>query len=150
MKEEKKYFYEIKSDEWNILSIVLLIIMIGLTFLFIKLFNIPFNLNGNNLKWIYIFLFPYLVIHEILHSIGYVVNGAKFKRITLSGNLPDITEAYYGKKTIQSRNKKAHGSYDQLNLYKQGYLPSWAYLELFRRTWQALLLRLGGACPWGL
>ena len=82
MKEEKKYFFELKSDELNILSIVLLIIMIGLTFLFIKLFNIPFNLNGNNLKLIYIFLFPYLVIHEILHSIGYVVNGAKFKRIT--------------------------------------------------------------------
>ena len=77
MKKEKKYFYEMDTNLLNIFSIIILAIMIILTAIFYNL-----DIIDNNLILLLLTMVPYLVLHEILHSIGYVVNGAKFNRIT--------------------------------------------------------------------
>ena len=77
--EEKKYFYEMDSKWLNIISVILLVIMLFLTFTFT---DISMDTINDNLLLLLLTMVPYLIFHEILHSIGYVVNGAKFNRIT--------------------------------------------------------------------
>ena len=77
MKKEKRYFYEMNTNLLNIVSMVILALMIGLTALIYRL-----DILEDNLTLLLLTMVPYLVLHEILHSIGYVVNGAKFNRIT--------------------------------------------------------------------
>lgn len=75
--KEKKYFYEMDSVALNVISIVLLVIMLVITKIIYGL-----DISRTNYNIGLILLIPYLLLHEILHSIGYVVNGAKFNRIT--------------------------------------------------------------------
>ena len=77
--EEKKYFYEMDSTILNVLSIILLVIMLFVTFTFT---GINMETINDNLLILLLTMIPYFVFHEILHSIGYVVNGAKFDRVT--------------------------------------------------------------------
>lgn len=85
--KEKKYFYEMNSSYLNILSIVLFIFMIILTFLIITIFNLNISFNNYNMSIVYFLLFPYMIIHEILHSVGYVINGVNFKNISYGMHL---------------------------------------------------------------
>lgn len=82
--KEKKYFYEMDSNLLNIVSCVLLVIILFITFTFT---DISMESVNDNLLLVLLLLIPYLVFHEILHSIGYVVNGAKFNRITYGVHL---------------------------------------------------------------
>jgi len=75
--QEKKYFYEMDSVALNVISIVLLVIILVITKIIYGL-----DISRTNYNIGLILLIPYLVLHEILHSIAYVVNGAKFNRIT--------------------------------------------------------------------
>ena len=86
-KKENKYFYKMSGSLINGGSLALLAIMIILTFLIFKLTNFRFELDSIDYAWSYIFLIPYFIFHEILHSIGYVVNGADFKRITYGAHI---------------------------------------------------------------
>lgn len=80
--KEKKYFYEMNSSYLNILSIALFVFMIMLTVIIIKVFNLNIEINNFNMSITYFLLFPYMMVHEILHSIGYVINGVKFNKIS--------------------------------------------------------------------
>ena len=82
MKKDNKYFYEMKTGFLNTISIIILLVMVLTTFLIFKLTNMNFEISELDYFIVMIALFPYFFIHEILHSIGYVVNGAKFKNIT--------------------------------------------------------------------
>lgn len=75
--QEKKYFYEMDSVALNVISIVLLVIILVITKIIYGL-----DISRTNYNIGLILLIPYLVLHEILHSVAYVVNGAKFNRIT--------------------------------------------------------------------
>ena len=84
---EKKYFYEMDSKKLNGISLLLLLIIVIITIVVGKLLNYSYDMD-NFQFWVTSLLFiPYFIFHEILHSIGYVVNGAKFKNITYGMHL---------------------------------------------------------------
>ncbi len=82
MNKENKYFYEMKPVILNTLSFLLLIIMIAITYLIIDLSNMSITMTNRDLNIMWLLIIPYFIFHEVLHSIGYTVNGADFKRIT--------------------------------------------------------------------
>jgi len=82
-KQEKKYYlFKMNLKTLNILSIILLIVMLGIGYLFYHdIFKDIMNVEVNVGVFLLLFML-YTIFHEILHSISYVINGAKFKRIT--------------------------------------------------------------------
>ena len=85
--KEKKYIYEMKSLPLNIISIIIFIILVVITYLLYIILNYKFNINSLDYQITFILLMPYFIFHEILHSIGYVINGANFKNITYGMHL---------------------------------------------------------------
>lgn len=85
--EEKKYFYEMKSVYLNVISVVIMIIMFLITGLIMKLTGMSIVMNGKELGIFLALCLPYFMFHEVLHAIGYTVNGAKFNRITFGIHL---------------------------------------------------------------
>lgn len=82
MNKEKTCLYEMKSSVINILPFVVAVIIFIITFLIIKVFNINFKVTNIDFIVTMLLYIPYTIIHEILHSIGYVINGAQLKNIT--------------------------------------------------------------------
>lgn len=80
MKKKKYYLFEMKMTTLNIVSLVLFFVMVGITLCLYKMgilqnWNYPIGI-------FFILMIPYLILHEILHSIAYVLHGADFKNIT--------------------------------------------------------------------
>lgn len=87
MEKENKYFYEMKSVYLNIVSFILIFIMVIITTLLVHISDKFIILSDFDINLILLALIPYFIFHEILHSIGYVVNGAKYKNITFGMHL---------------------------------------------------------------
>ena len=87
MKEEKTYFFEMEPMLLNILCMLLIVVMALVTLLIVKVFNIETNISDFEISLLIVLLIPYFVLHEILHSIGYIVNGANPKYITFGVHL---------------------------------------------------------------
>ncbi len=98
--KKKYYLFEMKGAFLQILSIVILIIMGLLTFLIYK----PINVSDIDFIIIFLIMIPYLVVHEILHSISYVLNGAKFKNVTYGVHLEKGVLCCLCKQNISKRN----------------------------------------------
>lgn len=67
----------------NIISIVIMVLMFILTLSITG----SFQMNGTDPAIMLLLLIPYLCFHEVLHSIGYVLCGANFKRITYGAHI---------------------------------------------------------------
>lgn len=86
MKNSKKKYYIFSLDMMflNIFSFVLLFLVIGLTILIDKEFlidSVIYTFAIERLFKTFILVIGYLMLHEILHSIGYYIYGAKYKNI---------------------------------------------------------------------
>ena len=104
MKKEKTFFYEMQEVYLNIFSFLLMLLLIILTFIVIHIFNIEFILDNHTVILILILLIPYFVFHEILHSLGYVINGAKFKNITYGIHLEKSILCCSCKQRVDKKN----------------------------------------------
>lgn len=82
--KKKYYLFEINSLALNVVSIIIMIVLLLLTQIILtnQTINIMEVMSDSLL-----FLIPYFVFHEILHSIGYVVTGANFKYITYGAHI---------------------------------------------------------------
>lgn len=82
MKKTNKtyYLFEMNPIILNTVSFGILIIMLIIT-LFVHM-NISDMFVGKSMGIILILSIPYLILHELLHSLAYVIHGAKFNRIT--------------------------------------------------------------------
>ena len=82
--KQKYYLFEINSLALNVVSIIIMIVLLLLTQIILtnQTINIMEVMSDSLL-----FLIPYFVFHEILHSIGYVVTGANFKYITYGAHI---------------------------------------------------------------
>ena len=98
--KKKYYLFEMKGVFLQVLSIVILVIMGLLTFLIYK----PINVSDIDFIIIFLLMIPYLVVHEILHSISYVLNGAKFKNVTYGVHLEKGVLCCLCKQNISKRN----------------------------------------------
>lgn len=81
MKKKDYYIYKMDLAYLNVLSIVLLFGLLIFNQYVVKynLFNKIFEMD--NLFDLVFFYFIYTLIHELLHSFSYVLNGAKFKKV---------------------------------------------------------------------
>lgn len=77
---KKYYLYELDVLKLNIISIVVFLVAILSSFIF---YQGSLSIELNNLN-IFLFLLMYIgwcILHEIIHSIAYVINGASYKKI---------------------------------------------------------------------
>lgn len=87
MKDKKYYIFRMKLPTLNILSIVLLILMIIITYLINKISNINFSIHNKEITIIFISYIFYMIAHELLHGISYVLHGASPKNITFGAHI---------------------------------------------------------------
>lgn len=85
MKDKKYYIYEMKMGVLNVVSLLLFFLMIVLTF-FLYQKRILTNWDYP-VGLLFILMIPYLILHEVLHSIAYVLLGADYKNITYGAHL---------------------------------------------------------------
>lgn len=93
---KKEYILEYDLVFVNILSIIILLIMIGLTVFLCKIFpkvgsNITSIINNEKFTTTYVIflvaMILWMVLHEIIHSIGYQAMGAKRENIVFGAAL---------------------------------------------------------------
>lgn len=80
-KKSKKYIFNYNMMFINIISILIFILMVIITFFMYKIFNKNFSIIGKEIVFI-ILLMCWFVIHEIIHGLFYIINGAKKENIT--------------------------------------------------------------------
>lgn len=80
----KKYnLFEMKMKYINILCIIIVVIL-----LIVTPFILPsYSTSDINFIQLLIFAIPYFILHEIIHSIAYVLCGANFKNVTYGAHL---------------------------------------------------------------
>ena len=82
-KNNRRYLlYQMDVNVISIVSIILLIAFVLVVFLIDKgsIYNLV-NLINMNYVVLFISIFGYLVLHELLHSLAYVIYGGKFNKI---------------------------------------------------------------------
>lgn len=102
MKQEKNYFYEMKSLPTNLVGLVIMIPFIVIALVF-RMSELETAFDSKYLL-IMVLIIPYIVLHELLHSLAYVVNGAKFKNITYGAHLEKGILCCSCKQLITKRN----------------------------------------------
>ena len=100
MSKKKYYLFRIKELELNVVSILLLVLMLLIT---ISL-EIPININDSNYALSFALMIPYLLLHEVLHSVSYCLNGAKFKNVTYGAHLEKGVLCCLCKQNITRKN----------------------------------------------
>lgn len=101
-KESQKYYvFEMNMTILNILSFVL---FIGLMILSFWLDPTTANLSNINLVVLLVFYVGYMILHELLHSLGYVLNGASFKKIVYGAYIEKGVFYCLCKQDISKRN----------------------------------------------
>lgn len=98
--KKKYYLFEMDMVWLQIISAVLLVLMF-----FVTLYVYPeFNILDKSFAIAFILMIPYMILHEILHSISYVMNGAKFKNITYGVHLDKGVLCCLCKQNITKKN----------------------------------------------
>ena len=101
MKQEKKYYiFEMNGVILQLISIIILVIMIILT----AYLSAKIIITNKDLELIFLFIIPYLILHELLHSIAYVINGAQFQNITYGAHLEKGILCCLCKQNVSKRN----------------------------------------------
>ena len=77
--KKRYYLFKLNLTALNILSIIILVFLLIISSLFFE-FNIM-NLSNNWFGLLFWYL-VYAFIHEVLHAFSYVINGAKFNKVT--------------------------------------------------------------------
>lgn len=77
--KKRYYLFKLNLTILNILSIIIFVFMLIISSIF---FNFDFlNLSSNWFGLLFWYLL-YTFLHEILHAISYILNGAKFNKVT--------------------------------------------------------------------
>lgn len=103
MDKKKYYLFQIDVVFLNIVCTLLLVFMLALTFFIDKNFiHVILNdINFGILLFLYLF---YMFLHEIIHSIAYVLNGAKFDKIVYGIHLEHGVFCCLCKQNVSKRN----------------------------------------------
>ena len=101
--KKKYYIFEMDSKILNTISVIFFAIIIILSYLINKELLIT-SFNINNYVVLLLLLLGYLCLHEFLHSIAYVIYGAKYKNITYGIALEKGVMYCLCKQNITKRN----------------------------------------------
>lgn len=99
--KKKYYLFEMKTGALNIVSLVLFFGLLVLTGNLLQDQTIDL---GDLMAKSLLFMIPYFVFHEILHSISYVLHGADFKNITYGAHLEKGVLCCLCKQNVSKRN----------------------------------------------
>ena len=102
MKENYYYLFKMNTLFLNVFALVLMILCCGLFYLIYG--NNSFEVFNNNVDLACIVFLPYLLLHELLHSIAYVIHGGKFKNITYGIHLEKGILCCLCKQNIDKKN----------------------------------------------
>lgn len=101
-KDNKKYYiFEMNMTIINILSLILLAICMAASFIIAPK---TADLKNINLVILLVFYVGYMFLHELLHSLGYVLNKASFKKIVYGAYLEKGVLYCLCKQNISKRN----------------------------------------------
>lgn len=87
---KKYHIFKINLTTLNVISIVILILCFGITALFFPSNMKDMAMLFDNIKFCLLLLplmICYFTLHELLHALGYIVNGANPKKITFGAEL---------------------------------------------------------------
>ena len=99
--KKKYYLFEMKAGTLNIVSMVLFFALLLLTGNILQDQTIELSdLMSKSM----LYMIPYFVFHEILHSISYVLHGADFKNITYGAHLEKGILCCLCKQNVSKRN----------------------------------------------
>lgn len=97
--KKKYYIFEMDMAWLQVISTILLIVLVILTY-----YINPSFLSLNTFGIAFIIMIPYMVLHELLHSLSYILNGAKFSNITYGMHLEKGILCCLCKQNISKRN----------------------------------------------
>lgn len=100
MSKKKYYLFQLKTMELNVVSLILIVLM----FLITIALQVPFEIDDKTFAITFAFMVPYFLLHEILHSVSYVLNGAKFKNVTYGAHLEKGVLCCLCKQNITRKN----------------------------------------------
>lgn len=100
--KKKYYLFKMNMNFLNIFSIVLIFLSIGVFYLIYQ--NDSFMVFNQVYGYFVIIYIPYLVFHELLHSLAYVLYGADFKNITYGAHLEKGVLCCLCKQNISKKN----------------------------------------------
>lgn len=100
LNQKKYYLYQMDISISNIFSIIIYIFL----FLLVYLVKDFFQFSIENFYISVALMIPYLILHELIHSLSYVVNGANFKNITYGCHLEKSILCCLCKQNITKKN----------------------------------------------
>ena len=104
MKGKKKYYvFEIDVLILNIICTLIMVLLFGVSYLFFRDFVLGIFDNINIVNFIILYLL-YMVLHEIIHSVGYVLYGGDFKKIVYGVQLESGVFYCLCKQNIKRKN----------------------------------------------
>ena len=87
-KSKKHYLFEMELIPLNVIATVIFFAGIILFILLLNLSDLKISFDFNtDYKYLMILLVPYFALHEILHFIGYYLNGADASKLTFGVHL---------------------------------------------------------------
>ena len=100
----KKDYYLFRMNTFFLNGFSFVIIILCLILFFSIYGDDSIDILNKNLNLVLILYLPYLIIHELLHSIAYVIYGAKFKNITYGIHLEKGVLCCLCKQNINKKN----------------------------------------------
>ena len=102
--KEMKYYYMFQMNT-SFLNVFTIILMLIATFIFYLIYGSnSMDVFNDSFTLVMILYIPYLLLHEILHSISYCIYGADFKNITYGAHLEKGVLCCLCKQNINKRN----------------------------------------------
>jgi hypothetical protein len=103
-KYTKRYYYMFKMNTYFLNGFSLVLIAICCLFFYLLYGNNTIPILRENMSIVVFLYIPYLVLHEQLHSLAYVIYGADFKNITYGVHLEKGILCCLCKQRINKRN----------------------------------------------
>jgi len=100
----KKDYYLFRMNTFFLNGFSFVIIILCLILFFSIYGDDSIDILNKNLNLVLILYLPYLIIHELLHSVAYVIYGAKFKNITYGIHLEKGVLCCLCKQNINKKN----------------------------------------------
>lgn len=98
--EPKYYIFKMDAVTLQITSTILLVVMV----IFTISIDVDLSIYNKDFAIAFIFMIPYLILHELLHSLSYVIHGADFKNITNGAHLEKGILCCLCKQNISKKN----------------------------------------------
>lgn len=100
----RRYYYLFKMNTLILNAFSFLLIIVCCLFFYALYGKESINVIQENVNIVMILYLPYLILHEQLHSLGYVIYGADFKNITFGAHLEKGVLCCLCKQRINKRN----------------------------------------------